>query len=180
MGSIIDQFRSTPEPIALTEDNVSESIPRGYYGQTSLIDEFRNETPRDQPDLPRNNMQNFIRGNIVGTDNLQKTAWGAANMVAQSLGMDDAAAWTMKQVEANDAEMQRLPLDTVAFEDIESADDFFRWASGAVGQAIPSLGLSFASGGVGGPGRPGRKGAGAVPAGRGRGPPHGRIARRRC
>lgn len=150
MGSIIDQFRSIPEPIALTEDTVSESAPRGYYSQTSLIDEFRNETPRDLPDLPSNNMQNFLRGAVVGTDNLQKTVWGAANLAAMSLGMEGAADYTMQQVLANEAEMQRLPLNTKAWEDIESADDFFTWMSGAVGQAIPSLGLSFASGGVGG------------------------------
>lgn len=150
MGSILDQFRSTPGPISMTEDTVSESLPRSNATSTSVVDQFRNEQPRDLPDLPQNNFNNFTRSVVVGTDGLQKTIWGATNMAAQSMGLEGATRFTQEQVDANQAEIDALPLDMVAWDDIENGDEFFKWMSGAVGQALPSIGLSFTTGGVGG------------------------------
>lgn len=150
MGSILDQFRSTPGPIAMTEDTVSESLPRSTYTQSSILDQFQNQAPRDLPDAPANNFQNFTRSISAGTDNLQKTVWAAGQMGAQAMGMEGASDFFQKGVDANQAQLDAINLDMVAWDDIETGDDFFKWMSGAVGQAIPSIGLSFATGGVGG------------------------------
>jgi hypothetical protein len=129
-----------PEPVNVGEDTVSDSTPRGLERYANF---------GSPADTPKNNFIRLQRGVAAGTDNIQKSVWGFANMAAESLGLDRMQEYTMSQVEANEAEMQSIAIDAPAFDDIDSSDDFFKWMASSVGQAIPSLGLSFTSGGVG-------------------------------
>lgn len=100
---------------------------------------FSDETP----------LQALGQGVRMGVDQTQALGYGLASMTFKSLGLGklDQAAWEGYQRNMQEAS-QEAPLVS-SVRDIGSLDDGIDWAFGALGQALPSLVGSVASGGVG-------------------------------
>lgn len=92
----------------------------------------------------------FARGFGQGTDMLQASLYAMTRTLGRELGLDVIEEFGDKGMMSNIEEMSKFGPTQARFTEIDSMDEFFRWAAGAFGQAIPSLGAAMAGGGLGG------------------------------
>lgn len=92
----------------------------------------------------------FGRGVSSGVDSLQSSLFGVAALAGRELGLESLQDFGLAGVERNQAEASEFPTSTPSLGDIESVGDFFRFAAGGLGQALPSLTTAVATGGIGG------------------------------
>lgn len=102
-------------------------------------------TPVDVPE-----QSEFAKGVSVGVDSLQGSLYGLAALVGDSVGNDKLLDLGLQGYQRNEQEAARTGLAVPGLENIHDVGDFFDYASGALGQAVPSLASSAAGGGVGG------------------------------
>jgi hypothetical protein len=102
-----------------------------------------------EPDLTRGLSDEFVAGLGAGVDSLQMALYGIARQVGRDLDLPDLEDYGTEGIRGNIAEIQQFGPSVSGFTDIESADDFFRWSAGALGQAVPSLGAAMTGGGIG-------------------------------
>lgn len=115
-------------------DSVTQSPGRSFTG-----------VPVDRPE-----QSEFAKGVSVGTDSLQGSLFGLAALVGDTTNNKDLLDWGLSNYQRNVEEASRTPLATPGLSDIEDIGDFFQFASGALGQAVPSLVSTAVGGGVGG------------------------------
>ena len=82
----------------------------------------------------------FVSGFSGGIDSLQMSMFGVAALTGRELGIDILEDFGLRGAERNLTEASQTPTSVAGFTDIENAGDFFKWAAGALGQGIPSLG----------------------------------------
>lgn len=95
-------------------------------------------------------MDEFGRGVSQGTDMLQASLYAMTKTIGRELGIEALEGFGERGMQANIEEMSQFGPTQARFSQIDSMDDFFRWAAGAFGQALPSLGTAMAGGGFGG------------------------------
>jgi hypothetical protein len=125
----------------------AQPAPRtGILGQFATTPEA---TPRESV-VAENIGQDFAAGLSSGTDQLQATFFSLSRLVGRELGIEGLEDFSQEGLDRNLAEAQEFLPSVQAFSQVEDIGSFFRWASAALGQAAPSLGLAMASGGIGG------------------------------
>ena len=92
----------------------------------------------------------FASGFSGGIDNLQMTLFGVAGLTGRELGIKTLEDFGIAGAERNLIEASNSGRESKGFSDIESAGGFFKWAAASLGEALPSLGLAMAGGGIGG------------------------------
>jgi hypothetical protein len=92
----------------------------------------------------------FSKGVSAGVDTLQGSLYGLAALVGDSVGNERLKQWGLENYQRNQEEAASAGLSVPGLKDIEDVGDFFSFASGALGQAVPSLLSSVVGGGVGG------------------------------
>lgn len=129
------------------------------------LDKPRNSAPSDSvtqapPELvgrstsglesPRPEQSEFAKGVSVGTDSLQGSLYGLAALVGDSANNKELTNWGLENYQRNVDEAGRTGLAASSLDDINDIGSFFDFASGAIGQAVPSLASSAAGAGIGG------------------------------
>lgn len=99
---------------------------------------------------PRPEQSEFAKGVSVGTDSLQGSLYGLAALTGDTVGNQALTDWGLQNYQRNVDEASRTGLKASSLDDIEDIGSFFDFASGALGQAVPSIASTAAGGGVGG------------------------------
>jgi hypothetical protein len=94
--------------------------------------------------------EEFKAGVGVGVDQFQQAGYAIGAIAAESLGNEELRQEMERGMFEQTRQIREADRSVSQLEDIEDADDFFRWAAGSLGQVAPSLGAAFASGGIGG------------------------------
>lgn len=100
-------------------------------------------------EMPTNRSE-FAKGVSVGTDSLQGSLYGLAALTGDTVGNQALTDWGLQNYQRNVDEASRTGLKASSLDDIEDIGSFFDFASGALGQAVPSIASTAAGGGVGG------------------------------
>lgn len=103
----------------------------------------------DQFALPLRKPSNFSRGLESGVNQMQATLYGLASLAGDALGNEALRDFGNRGYARNQKEAEATAPDVTSLKDIHDTGDFFDWAAGALGQAVPSLATSVAGGGVG-------------------------------
>lgn len=119
--------------------------PQGGFATDIGADLTAFVTPED-PSLA----DELVAGVSSGTDQLQSSMFGLTLLLGRELGIDTLYDIGEEGIARNEAEAASTPVSIQGFTDIESFDDFTRWAAGTIGNAMPSLALAVSGGGVGG------------------------------
>lgn len=93
--------------------------------------------------------ENFGAGVSSGVDQTQGMFFGLGAMAGDALGIKALQDWGMEGYKRNQAEAQSFAPRVQSLKDIDSPDDFFDFAAGAIGQSVPSLAVSFGGGAAG-------------------------------
>jgi hypothetical protein len=101
---------------------------------------------RNRPSLG----EEFKRGVLRGTDQLQATLFGAGQLAADLVGADGVSNLMAEGVARNEAEAAENPASVSGFRDVGNVGDALRLMTGFAGEAVPSAAESLALGLAGG------------------------------
>lgn len=102
-----------------------------------------------EPNKPEGLADNFSAGISSGVDNTQGMFYGLGAMAGDAFGLDGLKQWGVEGYKRNEEEAQLNGQRVGSIGDIKSANDFFDWAAGSLGQVAPSLFVTAATGGAG-------------------------------
>ena len=126
--------------------DLSEFVePTPEQGIASDIDLQPFTTPDD-----KSLADELVSGTTAGVDQLQASLFGLSRLIGRELDLTDLEDFSDDGINRNLDEAQRFAPSVQGFSEIESFDDFTRWAAGTLGNALPSLSLAIAGGGIGG------------------------------
>ena len=103
-----------------------------------------------EPQLEVSIADEFARGVVSGTENLQATMFGVAALTGREFGIESLENFGIAGVERHQLAAAQAAPTVQSLGDIEGVEDFFRFAAGGIGQALPSLTSVVAGGGIGG------------------------------
>lgn len=103
-----------------------------------------------EPQLEVSIADEFARGVVSGTESLQATMFGVAALTGREFGIESLENFGIAGVERNQLAAAQAAPTIQSLSEIEGVEDFFRFAAGGIGQALPSLTSVVAGGGIGG------------------------------
>lgn len=83
-----------------------------------------------------------------GIDSLQAAGYGAVALAGSAIGSDTMRDWGMEGYNQQLSEAAESA-PSVDFKEMEFGENFFQWAAGAFGEALPSMGSMVLGGGIG-------------------------------
>lgn len=150
----IAMFRNTGKHLGVfdTADNATAFAKQLHEAQAK---QYARPNPRiagrSTSGLPveRPEQSEFAKGVSVGVDSLQGSLYGLGALVGDSTGNKDLLDWGLSNYQKQVEEADRTGLKVSELKGINDIGDFFDYAGGALGQAVPSLASTALGGGAG-------------------------------
>lgn len=141
----LEQAPAQPEPLggiaASDFVNVDAAGPQ--------LADFVGLEPRG-PDPDPNLASEFVSGLESGSASLVGSMFGVAALAGREFGLESLEQFGIERAEDAFRQAQLLAPTVTSLADVEGVGDFFRFAAGGIGQALPSLTSAVAAGGIGG------------------------------
>lgn len=102
--------------------------------------------PTERLQQPLGYGDEFARGFGRGVDQLQMSLYSLSQLLGREMGWRDVEDYGFRGIENNLEEIQAMPISVEGFTEIESFEDFTRWLTSSLGNAIPSMGAVIAGG----------------------------------
>ncbi len=130
-------------------DFVSPEALQGETAPTQFrASDFVNMEP--QPTLEVSLADEFGHGVLSGTESLQATLFGVAALTGREFDIESLEKFGIEGVRRNQEAAAKAAPTIQSLSEIEGVGDFFRFAAGGIGQALPSLTSVVLGGGIGG------------------------------
>lgn len=141
-GEMSDLGEGQGQISGLLNEYTQQQLPGGMISDVANI--------KSDYDFEKSYLDEFTSGVGTGTDMFQASLYAMTKALGREMGFDGLEEWGDEGMQANIEQMQRDQPTVGGFTNIESFDDFVRWAANSFGQALPSLGSAMAGGGIGG------------------------------